>query len=159
MAKGNVQFDDDLHVQSGGVAFSGFSLQAPASTVLAAAETFYKMQGTTVEILNPDGFSHTIPGRISYSGRTPRFFKIDAIASVASASNNFVVKICILKNGTRESFSVQSKNKSNANDILHVTTQTLVSARQNDYFEIAFACDNPNVTLDVQSASFIIMSL
>lgn len=154
MSKGPIDYDNDNKIPTATTPHGGCYVSTPAATTVTVAGTFYVLAGTTTA-LDLDLFTHSSPGRITYTGTTTRTFFVTASASVVSSANNILISTRIAKNGTTIAASEMQFYKTTAADTKIVSSQTIVSLAQNDYLEMYITCDSAGATVTANTGTLI----
>lgn len=153
--KGTVLFDNDTMLPTGTTPHGACYISTPAATTVTTAGTFYLLQGTTTAI-DTTLFTHSSPGRLTYTGTVTKTFFVTAMLSVTSSVNNLIIKIRIAKNGTTIAGSEQQYFKTTSTDVKPVSTQYVVTLATNDYVELYVTSDVNGSTETAQTGVFIL---
>ncbi len=157
--KGQVLLDEDDRLPNGITPFGVLYVEDAVPTAVAVAGTYYKAQGVTETGGFLSDFTHQSPGTLTYVGKLPRFFRVSATASLAAGSNNVTLGMRIAKNGRTEECSTQTVRKGNGPDVVSVSAQSVILARQNDHFEVWLTTDDAGGTVTAEHGTLTAVSL
>jgi hypothetical protein len=126
-----------------------------ATTNVANLGVYYIIACTSTAGTNLTNFTHSSPGRLTYTGATTTIFEaifaLNVTLNTAAARYNFR----LAKNGTTIPASQNSIQINNTGFRPTVTCQTLVSLATNDYIEGFVSCTTGGVTAVVNYLNII----
>jgi len=154
-AKGNALLDDDNKITGSYISRGALYISTPGATTITNAGTFYLLQGVSTAQLGLNGFTHSSPGRLTYTGTVTRGFTVHGDICITSSANNIVVKIRIAKNGITEAGSEKSMTKTTGTDTRAIPCNWEVSLATNDYIEFYVTCDNAGSIITATSGTLM----
>lgn len=153
--KGTVLFDNDNMLPTATTAHGGCYISGSSATTITNAGTFYVLQGTTTAIDNTL-FTHSSPGRLTYTGTVTKTFFVTTTFSYITSANNILVKTRVAKNGTTIAGSENQFTKTNGADTKSIGSQYIVTLSTNDYVEVYVTCDSAGSTITAQTGVLIL---
>lgn len=158
MSKGYILGNNDGNVPSGTTPHGSCYISTPAATTVTNAGTYYLLAGTTTGI-SQSNFTHSSPGRLTYTGTVTGTFYVTANMSFVSSANNLTITSSIAKNGTPIASSEMPFFKTASTDVKQVTCFAVVDLAQNDYIEIYITDDSAASTVTANAATLMINSI
>ena len=131
-----------------------YYISAEVSTTIATPATYVVMASTTVAQTLKD-FTHSTPGRLTYTGTATKNFNIAVSASTSADTNNTVVTFSIAKNGTADTSNIVDRKVAVANDHGALAIHVPVQLATNNYIEIYITADKA-ADVDVDHGTLII---
>ena len=114
------------------------------------------MGGTTTDFVE-SGFTHSSPGRMTYTGMITKNFRVfSAISMSHDSSTATVAHLLIAKNGTVIASSEIDRNVSGTSDIGAAPLMADVSLGTNDYIEVYVDIDNSGKKVKIDRMVLII---
>lgn len=155
MSKGNVLQDDDGTIDERVIPRAACYVSGPAATTITVAGTYYPLAGTST-VITASFFTHTSPGRLTYTGIVSRHLKVSVKLSATSSTNNVTITVRIAKNGVTDPSSTQTFFKTTSSDIKGLNAATLVNFSQGDYVEVYATADAAGSTITANDATLIV---
>lgn len=119
-----------------GAAYGGCYVSTPAATTITTHNTWYVMQGTTTST-NLTGFTHTSPGKLTYTGSATRVFRVGATIQLQTNTASITAKARFGVSGTTDATTEQATTYGpSASDIRPLVLEALISLAQNQYIEV-----------------------
>jgi hypothetical protein len=107
------------------------------ATTISAANTFYKVAGTTSLSTGSYNFTNGgVSNRLTYTGTKNKMFHIACTLSASSGSNNQTVKAVVYKNGTALTTGIIQFKLFQAGEIGSATIIVMIDLAPNDYLEL-----------------------
>ena len=116
--------------------YGGCYISTPAATTVTTHNTFYVLQGTSVST-NLSSFTHSSPGRLTYTGVPTKVFKCTATMALQTNTASITAKVRFAVSGTTDSTTEQTVTYGpSASDVKPVILDALISLAQNQYVEV-----------------------
>jgi hypothetical protein len=134
--------------------YGGLHISAAVETSIAATSmdgsNAVKILGTTVISTANRGMDMPANNRLRYTGAPTRFFELNAVLSVISASSNKVFGFYLAKNGTVDTGSLITRKQGTSTDVGALALNYHVRLTTNDYVEVFIEnqTDNTNMTVN-----------
>ena len=141
-----------------GPCYASCYISTPAVTTIATVDVPIKIGGaTTVGLLN--GFTHTSPGKLTYTGNETKVFHVSVNAIIDPAAHPAALLVGVGKNGTQDAATLLGLNVAAHTVPTSFTTHGLISLVTGDYIEVFIEnnTDNGNVEFDV--AQFVVVEV
>lgn len=131
-----------------------FDFSSGASTTIAGAEEWVKLNADTVQGFSRNGLVHT-QNRLTYTGVVSKVFKVEGIVSLSSGANNSL-RVAFFKNGSLWPCSEQDGVAGAGGRTVAIPFHCLMELGSGDYVEVfvrnmsgtsAVVTDNVNVIL------------
>ena len=123
------------------MAFGSLYFSSAASTTLGAA-TPAKAAGTTAEMVS-NGFTASASNRLTYTGTTTLYFKVECTASMqTSGSGSSLVSLLLYKNAAAITGAEIQRAVSTTADIGAGAVSAIVQLATNDYVELWVESDD-----------------
>ena len=141
-----------------GPCYASCYISTPGVTTIATVDVPIKIAGvTTVGLLN--GFTHTSPGKLTYTGNETKVFHVSVNAVIDPAAHPAALLVGVGKNGTQDAATLLGLNVAAHTVPTSFTTHGLISLVTGDYIEVFIEnnTDNGNVEFDV--AQFVVVEV
>jgi hypothetical protein len=156
--KGYIISDNDGYLPPSVTPHAGCYISTPASTTITSAGTYYLLAGTSTA-LALSGFTHSSPGRLTYTGTITQTFKIESKFSITADHNNILIEARIAVNGTTNVSSEQENSHTTGANTAGVNCGSFISLSTNDYVETYVTCDSAGTVLTASEAVLMITSI
>lgn len=135
-------------------AYAEVYITTPLVVTCTTADTDYRVNGMSVtsEISEFEANGQ----RITYTADHPHVFRIAAMFSVSSDTNNVICTWKVFKNGAAHNASITKRKIATAGDIGSQGIASLIEMDTNDYVEIYISTDDNNVNITVENMTFTI---
>lgn len=118
----------------------GFYVSSAAASGAITATAFLIHGGTTTALDLKD-FTHTSPGRLTYTGAVTKKFEIISAIAFTSSQSNQIVRFRVAKNGTTVAASEIARKLGTGTDLGALPLVFEVELVTNDYIEIFCTLD------------------
>lgn len=158
--------NEALFINNSGITNSGniaeyYMTGNATATTIGTAGTFVKVAGTTTPYTLLQKFDLSTTNRATYIGALNGYFKVTAVLSVTSGSNNQEISARIALNGTTLAPSNTSGKTPSIGEYTNIMVQGVVELTDvgTDYVEIWITNDSTTASLTVKDMNVIIERL
>ena len=141
-----------------GPCYASCYISAKASTTIATVNVPIKIAGTTTAgLLN--GFTHTSPGKLTYTGNETKVFEISIHGVIDPAAHPAALLVGVGKNGTQDATTLLGLNVPVHTVPTSFSTHGLVSLASTDYVEIFIENNTDNGNVEFDNAQFVVVEV
>ncbi len=122
------------------LSYGGFYVSSAAASGAITQTVYLKLGGTTTA-LALNHFTHTSPGRLTYTGTSTKVFDVVCSISFTSTQSNEIVRFRVAKGGTSDANSEVARKLGTGTDLGALALVDEISLANNEFIEIFTTLD------------------